>query len=123
LTCEEAAPLLRSHSHYFLILCPRAYNDVYLNRQGILEFIQQEQTEFSGNNEVMFKEGVPPSMIQSIVFTAQEMRNKFVEYLRVKTMIEKDRKSGQEMINGHPLEQFIRYATHMSEELIGKTVV
>jgi hypothetical protein len=101
----------------------RGLDDVYLNRPGILEFIQQEQKEFNGNNEVMLKEGVPPSMIQSIVFTTQEMRNKFIEYLRVKKMIENDRKSGQETINGHPLEQFIRYATHMSEELIRKTVV
>lgn len=90
----------------------------YINRPGILEFIQHEQTQFNGENEVMSKD-IPPSMIQSIVFTDQEMRDKFVEYLRIKQMIKKDEISGQETINGRLLEQFIRYATHMSEELIG----
>lgn len=94
----------------------RGLHDGYLNRPGILEFIQQEQTQFNGDNEVMVKERIPPSMIQAFVFTDLELRDRFVKYLRTEGLIKE--KDGLKTIFGRPLESFVQYASHMSEELI-----
>lgn len=91
----------------------------YLNRKSILEFIQEELMQFNGDNEIMLKERVSPSMFIAIVFTDQELRNQFVDYLRSMGRIKID-ETGKETLDGHPLERFIRYATNVSEELISK---
>jgi hypothetical protein len=91
----------------------------YLNRKSILEFIQEELMQFNGDNEVMLKERVSPSMFRAIVFTDQELRNRFVDYLRSMRRIKID-ETGEEKLDGHSLERFIRYATNVSEELISK---
>ncbi|NGX40018.1 MAG: hypothetical protein KR126chlam1_01358 [Chlamydiae bacterium] len=81
--------------------------DSYLSRPNIVDFVKEENRYFSGDNEVMIKERIPPSLIEGIIVPEDSIRSDLLDHLRQVNIVELD-SLGNETILGNPVDKFIQ---------------
>lgn len=90
--------------------------DEYLERPNILDFVAEETREFNRDNEVMVKERIPPEMIRGVVVPDMRVRDELLTTLRGYGLLTLG-DSGQEMVMGKSVDEFIHVSPHITEEL------
>ncbi|MDN3506189.1 MAG: hypothetical protein P0S96_03065 [Simkaniaceae bacterium] len=92
------------------------FQDDYLKRNNILDFTTVERLNFSGENEVMFKDRIPPEYFTGIVVQDEETRLGLLAYLREKEIIQKDAQ-GRETILSRLADDFIHVGNTIKDQM------
>jgi|GEM_PF-1181465 len=92
------------------------FQDDYLKRNNILDFTTVERLNFFGDNEVMFKDRIPPEYFTGIVVQDEETRQGLLAYLREKEIIQKDAQ-GRETILSRIAEDFIYVGNTIKDQM------
>ncbi len=87
----------------------------YLNRDNIFEFLQQEQTWFAGDNEVMIKDCIAPELLTGVVVQTEAMKSALLDYLRKSQIVQKDAE-GYETILSKRVDAFIHVGNAIVSE-------
>jgi hypothetical protein len=108
-------------------ILPSYWGGSYASRPGILKFIHELQHTkedphypwwwYPANSahEVMLKERVDPSFFTGVAVQDSHTRDALLSYLRTQNLVASGEQG--ETILGKPIHQFIKVATHASEEL------
>ncbi len=95
----------------------------FQNRSNPFEFVEElekakrnDLNKFS--NEVMIKNRIAPEMIESIVVSSMEDKNKFIQKFRDEGLVEK--KDNKEHVLGKPIDQFVYFSGYFKKEMWSK---
>jgi len=79
----------------------------YLNRPNIFKFIERENDNYIGSNEIMIKERIAPEYIEGMVVDSDSLKNKIISALEHAKLLKTD-DAGNKTIFGKSVDAFIQ---------------
>lgn len=87
----------------------------YLERDNMFDHVDKEKGNFSGSNELMIKDRIPPEYIQGIIVQSETSKNELLQYLSSKDILQKD-EMGNLSFLGISIDRWLRVEPSMNVE-------